>query len=272
LDAIDGTSLADGDGAIVIDATNNKTYHFTLNATSGVAESSPWTTSDVIAPDANGGNKRWELCHTQDTTYDDMATFLAATTLTGALAGLGLTYDQMWLPAKVWNPTTTNGCAAVATYSWDTGAAGADEVETAYLAFDGATEEYADFSLVMPPAWDRSTLLFKFYWASATGSTAGDTVEWQIQGVSAADDDALDQAYTDTGEVITDTLLANNGTDLHRTSLTPAVTINGTPGLDDFIHLKVSRNVGGTDDMTEDAWLFGVLMQYKITNKVAVWS
>jgi hypothetical protein len=43
-------------------------------------------------------------------------------------------------------------------------------------------------------------------------------------------------------------------------------------------HLKISRNVGGTDNMAENARLFGVLIQYLIsfpdasgTNAVAAW-
>ena len=55
LDRIDGASLADGDGALVITATGVLAY--TLDADSAAAESSP----GVIAPDANGGDKRWIL-------------------------------------------------------------------------------------------------------------------------------------------------------------------------------------------------------------------
>jgi len=55
LDNIDGTNLASGDGGIVI--TSTAAYIYYLNASSGASESSP----DVIAPDANAGNKRWIL-------------------------------------------------------------------------------------------------------------------------------------------------------------------------------------------------------------------
>lgn len=56
LDAIDGALLGDGDGAIVITQDKN-IYHYTLDATSGVAEDVP----NVIIPDANPGTKRWLL-------------------------------------------------------------------------------------------------------------------------------------------------------------------------------------------------------------------
>lgn len=54
LDYIDGTGLADGDGAIVI-VGGDSIYFYVLDADSAAAESSP----SVIAPDANAGDKRW---------------------------------------------------------------------------------------------------------------------------------------------------------------------------------------------------------------------
>jgi hypothetical protein len=45
-----------------------------------------------------------------------------------------------------------------------------------------------------------------------------------------------------------------------------------------MVHFKLSRNVGGTDDMVEDAWLFGALIQvtetfpdYSGTNAIVAW-
>lgn len=57
LDAIDGTDLADGDAAQVIDNTNGKFYVYYLDGDSAASESSP----DIIKPDQNAGNKRWIL-------------------------------------------------------------------------------------------------------------------------------------------------------------------------------------------------------------------
>jgi len=57
LDKINGSLLNDGDVAIVVDAVNNKTYKYTLEASSGAAESNPL----VISPDTNAGTKRWIL-------------------------------------------------------------------------------------------------------------------------------------------------------------------------------------------------------------------
>ena len=55
LDGIDGAVLADGDGAIAV--TTGYFYLYRLNINSGASESSP----QIITPDINPGDKRWEL-------------------------------------------------------------------------------------------------------------------------------------------------------------------------------------------------------------------
>ena len=67
LDSIDGTNLANGDGAYVIESANFFIYY--LDATSGAGESDP----DIIAPDANGGNKRWLLVFQGDAETAEIA-------------------------------------------------------------------------------------------------------------------------------------------------------------------------------------------------------
>jgi len=57
LDAIDGTSLADKDIAIVGVSTSSTTYFYWLDDDNAGAESSP----TIITPDTNGGDKRWLL-------------------------------------------------------------------------------------------------------------------------------------------------------------------------------------------------------------------
>ena len=182
-------------------------------------------------------------------------------------SGLASTYqyDTIFIPAGAMAPTDTNG-----------GEAGSNEYGTNdnqfdYYAFDTTTEEYVAFSAPMPENWDRSTIKAKFFWTTASGSSENDTVEWQIAGQAISNDDALDVAMGDAGEVISDAVTDGVDADLHITAATPAVTIGGTPALGDLIHFKISRNVGGTDDCAEDAWLLGVWIQYKITNEVAAW-
>lgn len=139
------------------------------------------------------------------------------------------------------------------------------------FAFDsGATEECVQFKLAMPENWDLGTIKAKFFWSSATGSTAGDTVEFGLQCQSIRNDDPIDSAFG-TAQVITDTLLANNGGDGQETSATPAITVGGTPAVGAMNICKIYRNTDGTDDMTEDAWLFRVRIQYSTSGNPSAW-
>jgi hypothetical protein len=173
-------------------------------------------------------------------------------------------YKNIFIPAAALIPTATNG-AAPGSYEYAT-----NDVNIDYLAFDGATEEFAGIHFPMPEDWDLGTIKAKFDWSSAAGSTAGDTAEWKIGGVAISNNDALDAA-PGTLQVISDTLLANDGAKRQLSGATPAITIGGTPAAGDMIYLTVSRNVGGTDDMTEDAWLFGIWLQYHVSGTVTAW-
>lgn len=192
----------------------------------------------------------------------------AAGTTTELVTASGLAsiyaYQTLYIPASAMTPLATNG-AAGGTYEYAT-----NDINFDYMTFDGATEQYVGFLTPMPEGWNRSTIKAKFMWSSATGSTAGDTVEWEIACGALSDNDTIDAALG-TGQVITDTLLADNGAKMQITAATPALTVGGTPALGDLIYCKVSRNVGGTDNMTENAWLFGALIQLKLTNTVAAW-
>jgi hypothetical protein len=291
LDSIDGTdrgdtnALQDGDIAFTIDTA--ELYCHVLDDDSAAAENSPL----VIKPDTNAGDMRWiqqglptEIIKDQfpqaitdnhvvtvdsaDAATGEYAKFTAngleSKSLAEVKADLGIDYETIWIPANTMTPTATNGAAA-GTKEYAT-----NDINMDYLAFDGATEEFAEFQLPMPENWDRSTIKAKLFWSSAAGSTTADTVEWEIQAGALSNDDAIDAAL-ETAQVISDALLADAGADLQISGATPAITVGGTPALGDLIHFKVSRNVGGTDDMTEDAWLFGVWIQYKCTNVVAAW-
>jgi hypothetical protein len=261
LDSINGDLLNDGDAAVVESETKGALF-YVLDATSGAAESG----DDVIAPDLNPGTKRWLKLKLQaadptdangvgDRGFNDLRYYLRTES----------EYETIFIVAGAMIPRTTNGATA------GTNEYATNDVMYDYKAFDGATEEFVAFNFPMPEAWDRSTVKVKFFWAPGSSAcTAGDTVEWEIAGLAVSDDDAIDTAYG-TAQVISDTVLAGKDADMHITSATPALTVGGTPALGDMVQWTVSRNVSGTDDMTEDAWLFGVLIQLKRTNTVAAW-
>lgn len=264
MDDIHHDNISAGDICLVTNSADNKVYVYQYDSGAQVADSG----IDKIVPDSNGtGNGFWQLGAIQATTNADMRTFLASANLAAGLVGLGVAYDHMWLPAKAWTPHTTNGCAAIADFEETTN----DDVMYSYLAFDGAADEFAGINIVMPPTWNRSTISAKFYWVPQTGCVQAETCIWQLQGISLSDDDNIDTTeFTDTGEVISDAVTAGVEDDLHITAKTPAITINGTPALEDLINLKVSRDAN-VDTMTVDAYLIGVNIEFLLTNKVTAW-
>lgn len=182
--------------------------------------------------------------------------------------------STVFIPASAMLPNTTSG-AELGIYEYTT-----NDIIRAYYAFSGSASEYVGCNIVMPEGWNRSTVKAKFYWSSATGSTAGDTVEWSI-GISVlSNNDDLDSTIGTT-KYVSDTLLANNGTKLQISDATDAVSLSATATLNDLVHIKIGRNPASptvADDMAEDAWLFGVLIQFSETmpdadgsNAIAAW-
>jgi len=232
---------------------------------------SPGTNTDLYIPNWNGADSKTladgHAFLDEDAMGSDSATGIASQqSIKAYVDGLKADYDTIYVDAGAMTPCTTNG-AATGTNEYAT-----NDIEWDYFAFDGgATEERIQFKLALPDGWDLGTIKVKFYWSSATSSTAGDTVEWGIKAGALADSDAIDTALG-TPQVISDALLANNGTDLQISPATPALTIAGTPALGELITFEIYRNTDGTDDMTEDAWLLGVSIQYKkLATATAIW-
>ena len=177
-------------------------------------------------------------------------------------------YDYIWVGASAMATRSTNG-AFFATNEYAT-----NDIMKDYYAYDSSTVEGAQVSLVMPDDWNRSTVKVKAYWSSATGSSISDSVNWLISGVALADSDAMDTT-TGAAVTITDAILAVNGGDLQVTDASAAITIAGSPGADEIIMLEVLRNVYGggddLDDMAEDAWLFGIMVQYGRSKGISAW-
>lgn len=195
---------------------------------------------------------------------DDLTSGTVGTTDTSSFELTKLTTQNIWIGANdMW--------------AWDSGGPSsanthfvANDLYIKHFAFDGTTEEYVNFVRAFPEGWDRGTIKAKFYWLPSTGCSAGDTVEWEICAQAISNDDDMSGAFG-TSQVISDTVLAGENTDLHITAATPAITIGGTPALGDLIAFQISRNVGGTDDMTEDARLYGVLLQITVDQSVTAW-
>ncbi|MFA9409513.1 MAG: hypothetical protein ACERKJ_11875 [Candidatus Dadabacteria bacterium] len=267
LDDIDHANLADGDVGFVVDAINNKAYFYTYESSNSDAESSP----DTIVPDSNSGNGRWVLTVLQSAGAL-MRSVFATTTYALYMAALSIEYDHIFIPAGAFYPSSSLPCADVFVKEYDdTGT-----VDLQYLAFDGgAADEYAFINFKMPPSWDLSTIKVKFHWAPGhSDCTAADVVTWGVDGVVLGNDDNIDGTAHGTSVTVDDAVTAGKDGDMHVTAASGAVTIAGTPALDDIINLRVYRDADaseGSDDMAEDAWLFGITIQYKRTSTTTAW-
>jgi hypothetical protein len=92
LDDINHNNLSDGDGAVVVDAVNDKSYFYTYNSSSSASESVP----DVINPDSNSGNGRWILTSVYSDALDaNSATIRSLTLASGASVTEFSTDDTM---------------------------------------------------------------------------------------------------------------------------------------------------------------------------------
>ena len=175
-------------------------------------------------------------------------------------------YGTIWVPAAAMVPCTTNGAVA-GSLEYDT-----DKRILDYYAFaDGATDQRVQFTLIMPENWDRSTVKVKFYWSCVTvgAGAADDTATFAIKAGALADSEAITTAFG-TAVSVTDILLADDGGDMQISAASGALTIAGSPALNEIITFEIYRDVS-EDDCPVDVWLFGCLIQYKMINTVAAW-
>ena len=139
--------------------------------------------------------------------------------------------ETIWVPAAAMRPTVSNGCAAITDAETTAG-----RPDVTHLAFDNTADEHAQFSIAFPKSWDEGTITFQAFWTGVAAGAGG--VAWGLQGVAVSNDDTMDVAYG-TAIVVTDTFIAIE--DLHVTSESSAVTIAGTPAVDDTCFFRIFR-------------------------------
>lgn len=175
----------------------------------------------------------------------------------GASAVDGL--QDLYIGAVAMWPRTTSGCAALAKTELATSV-----LNIQSLDFDQTTQEFAQFTIVLPRNWNRGTVTVKVYWTAAAG-TATETVQWGISGGAYSNDDALTVALG-TAVTVSDAFIAAN--DLHVTDYTSAITLAGSPADADFLAFQISRNPG-SDTLAADAKLLGVVVTLTTDSGVA---
>ena len=176
-------------------------------------------------------------------------------------------YKTIYIDAAEFVPCTTNG-ALQGSYEEPT-----NDIDLDIFLFEGgATPQRIICKKKLDENWDRGVIIgAKVDWNSESGSTAGDTVEWRIKMGAIGDGDAIDAALG-TRQVISDTLLADNGTDWQTSPKTPNVTVAGSPAVGDAILIEIDRNGPGADTMVEKARFQGVTLQIKLAGAVSLWT
>ena len=131
-----------------------------------------------------------------------------------------------------------------------------------YLAdFDPDSDEFMQWTVVMPSDYDGGTVTGVFYWLA--DNAAADDVVWGLQGRSYADSDAIDQAWGG-AQTVTDTNNAQN--DLNISAATPAITLGGGPAASELVQFRAYRDGdNGSDDLNADARLIAIRVTFTRT-------
>lgn len=266
-----GTALANGD--IALGMLCHVSYDASADAANGAWMLAVVDTSSILsaAGTATFTNKTFDANGTGNVLSNvEVADFAASAIVTEA-EGIGsndndttiptsaavkdyVTGQQtIWVPAGAMVPRTTNGAASG---SFETST---NDVMLSYLAFDATTKEGAQFNVQMPKGWDEGTVVAQFVWTHpSTVTNFG--VSWELAAVAFATDDAADTAFG-TLQEIDDT----GGTthDIYISDETPAITVAGSPGAEEWVVFQVTRDPADAGDtMAVDAWLLGVKVHY----------
>ena len=158
---------------------------------------------------------------------------------------------EVYIPAGAMYTVTTNG-ADYATRELAT-----NDIMISSFAFDTTTAQKTQFNWATPANWNAGTIKFKLYWTTTGGSSA-QTVDFDLAGVSFANDNPMDTAVG-TAQNVTDTWIADD--DLHVSAYSSAITIAGSPVAGELVVFQLSRDVAA-DDLGVDAEVVGVLVEY----------
>ena len=163
---------------------------------------------------------------------------------------------SIWIPGYALSPALVDGAAP---NSFETATS---NVTIRTLDFDATTQEFAQFTIQMPKAWDEGTLTAQTAWSHTTTAT-NFGVAWAIQAYAFADGDTLDPAGWGTEVVFTDT--GGTANTLYITANSTPFTVGGTPGPEEVVVFRIKRvPANASDTLAVDARLHGVKIQYTI--------
>jgi hypothetical protein len=164
---------------------------------------------------------------------------------------------SIYVPATEIRPSVSAGCALLAFV-----AGASDQPDLATLDFDPASQEYAQFSIVLPKKWNEGTITFRAHW-SHPSTTTDFGVAFDLQAVAVSDADPIGSTFG-SSQVVVDT--GGTADSLYSSPESSAITVGGTPAAEDMVFFRVSRPVAnGGDTMAVDARLHGITV-YLTTN------
>ncbi len=202
-------------------------------------------------------------CSSSDTLAEDSDSYIATQSAIKTYVDTQVaTYATRWIPAGSMIPTDTNGAEA-GTYENAT-----YDVMVDYYAFADDADKHIVFNTVAPEGWDLAGLKAKFYWMGEVGASYTNDVCWSIEAATFGDSDGFNATDYGTAQTKVDDFDTDN--DLQVSAATSTIVPGGTEVLNDLLSFKVMRDVSG-DTGTDDAWLIGVLLQFKVDTSVSAW-
>ena len=160
--------------------------------------------------------------------------------------------ENIWIPAAAMTPRDNAGCAALATVA--AGSSGRPDFHV--LDFDKDSDEHAQFSIAMPKSWDGGNIYYYAYWIGIAATTG---VAWGLEVLSLNDNEEFNQAYIN--PIIVQDDSQGDVTELLVSAKSAAIACSGADN--DLLCFQVYRDVSdGNDDMSGDARLWGLLLEY----------
>jgi hypothetical protein len=249
-----GTGTLDLAGAVtnyvtfVSQIVSGNTVPYHIRASDGKLETGVGTFTDAT-PDTLSRTADWS------TDGSGAELTLAAGTHTVCLGPIARTTESagtqmIYIPAAAMISRATSGADCSKTF--DSGAA---DNTIRVCGFDTAADEWAHFTISMPPRWNEGTITAQYVWTTGGASTPGETVSIDISCVAVSDDDGLNGALG-TPINVDDTMLSAD-LDLMTSVVSAAVTCAGTPAANDTVIFGVMRDISD-DNVAADMDLIGV--------------
>jgi hypothetical protein len=231
------------------DGTSTPTTRVTIKADGGVIIGNGTTSPGAEDLSLEGGDIEFGNAGTAGT--DTTLSYAAAGNLTLEGSRIEKAGTQMiYVPAAAMISRATSGADCSATL--DSGAA---DLTMRVCNFDTAADEWAHFTISMPPRWNEGTVTAEYVWSTTGASTPGETVSIDLSCVAISNDDPLN-ATLGTPVNVDDTMLSADG-DSHLSPASGAVTCGGTPAANDTVVFAVMRDISD-DNVAADMSLIGV--------------